>query len=260
MRRIMLSVVLLAGSVAADAQIVVHDPAVTAKTTVTATITQLLANLQTEAEQLFHRMAQRLSAFTDLAKYVLPEPPRWRIHVFWDPALVLFAGPYNAALNYGDGGGTAYESLNVPVVDLQAEQARVAGLREFAARLATIDVADATIISGTNDAGHVRYDGRQEQDAIDQLESDVLDPSQDQGTTAVVQKLSGAALLADRQRQARAALLVGVVEQLLIDSKRERDTEASLINMQLTTWRTGRAANEAFVAGTGDALRTWRQP
>ncbi len=32
------------------------------------------------------------------------------------------------------------------------------------------------------------------------------------------------------------------------------------MNMQLTTWRDGRAANEAFVSGTGDALRTWRQP
>jgi hypothetical protein len=26
------------------------------------------------------------------------------------------------------------------------------------------------------------------------------------------------------------------------------------------TWRDGQAANEAFVAGSGDALRTWRQP
>jgi hypothetical protein len=32
------------------------------------------------------------------------------------------------------------------------------------------------------------------------------------------------------------------------------------MNMQLVTWRDGRAANEAFAAGTGDALRTWRQP
>jgi hypothetical protein len=32
------------------------------------------------------------------------------------------------------------------------------------------------------------------------------------------------------------------------------------MNMQLVTWRDRRAANEAFVAGTGDALRTWRQP
>jgi len=26
------------------------------------------------------------------------------------------------------------------------------------------------------------------------------------------------------------------------------------------TWRDARAANDAFAAGTGDALRTWRQP
>jgi hypothetical protein len=32
------------------------------------------------------------------------------------------------------------------------------------------------------------------------------------------------------------------------------------MNMQLVTWRDAAAANEAFVAGTGDALRTWRQP
>ena len=42
--------------------------------------------------------------------------------------------------------------------------------------------------------------------------------------------------------------------------KRQRDTEALAMNMQLVTWRDARAANEAFVAGTGDALRTWRQP
>jgi hypothetical protein len=28
----------------------------------------------------------------------------------------------------------------------------------------------------------------------------------------------------------------------------------------MVTWRDGQAANEAFVAGSGDALRTWRQP
>jgi hypothetical protein len=50
------------------------------------------------------------------------------------------------------------------------------------------------------------------------------------------------------------------VEQLLVDSKRSRDTEASLMNMQLTTWRIAGPANTAFGAGVGDALRTWRQP
>jgi hypothetical protein len=32
------------------------------------------------------------------------------------------------------------------------------------------------------------------------------------------------------------------------------------MNMQLVTWRDRAAANETMVAGTGDALRTWRQP
>jgi len=30
--------------------------------------------------------------------------------------------------------------------------------------------------------------------------------------------------------------------------------------MQIGTWRDARSANEAFVAGTADALRAWRQP
>jgi hypothetical protein len=96
--------------------------------------------------------------------------------------------------------------------------------------------------------------------AIDVLESTVIDPSNEQSATAVLDKISGASLIGVRQRQARIQLLSGVLEQLLVDSKRARDTEAAMLGMQLTTWRDGRAANEAFMAGTGDALRTWRQP
>jgi hypothetical protein len=88
----------------------------------------------------------------------------------------------------------------------------------------------------------------------------VIDPSNEQSATAVLDKISGALLIAGRQRQARAQLLAGIVEQLLIDSKRARDSEAAAMNMQLVTWRDGRAANEAFVAGTANALKTWRQP
>ena len=174
----------------------------------------------------------------------------------------MFAGEYHAALNYGDGSGSAYRGVTVPLLDVRGlfGEEDPTAVREFAARLATINVADATAISGTNDTGHVRFNGRREQAAIDQLDSDVLDPSDEQSTTAVAEKLSGAVLIAARQRQAREELLVGIVEQLLVDSKRSRDTEASLMNMQLTTWRVGRPANAAFGAGTGDALRTWRHP
>jgi hypothetical protein len=78
--------------------------------------------------------------------------------------------------------------------------------------------------------------------------------------TAVLDKISAGELLARRQDMLSNQLLSHALEQLLARSKRLRDTEASTINMQLVTWRDSPAANEAFVAGTGDALRTWRQP
>jgi hypothetical protein len=76
----------------------------------------------------------------------------------------------------------------------------------------------------------------------------------------VLDKISGAMLVGARQRQTRTQLLASVLEQLVVESKRARDTDAVGMNLQLVTWRDGRAANAAFVEGTGDALRTWRQP
>jgi hypothetical protein len=264
MRRLLfVAALVLAACLAANAQIVVYDPAVTARNSVTAVVEETLKNVQDLQRRLLRKMSRRLSLFTDLRRYQLPEPPRWRIHIFNDPSAVLFAGDYNAALNYGDASGNAYRSVTVPLLDsvgLPDEEMSPDAVRDFAARLATIDVADAVAMSATNDTGHVRYNGRREQDAIEILENDVIDPSQEQSATAVVDKISGAVLIGARQRQARTELLVGMVEQLLVDSKRERDTEAAAMNMQLTTWRASQTANAAFVAGSGDALRTWRQP
>src|SRR5205823_6863367 len=92
----------------------------------------------------------------------------------------------------------------------------------FRPRLATINLADAVAIAGTNAAGLLRHNGRREQAAIEALESHVIDPSQEQRTTAVLEKISGAGLIAARQRQARTEFIAGIVEELLIDTKRAR--------------------------------------
>jgi hypothetical protein len=263
MHRVLFTTALvIAACIVADAQIVVTDPAVTLRNSVSAALHEYIVNTQREQRRQLRRMSRRLSLFTNLDKYSLPEPPRWRTHGFVDPE-ALVAGAYHAALNYGDPSGGAYVGVTVPLVDPHAfldEEMDLASLRDFSARMATINVADATAISATNDTGHVRFNGRRELRAIAQLESDVVDPSQEQSTTAVLDKVSGAVLIGTRQRQARAQLLVGIVEQLLVDSKRARDTEATVMNMQLVTWARGRTANSAFVAGTGEALRGWKQP
>lgn len=256
-----IGVVVLVGSAVSPAwaQWVITDPAVTARNAITAMVKEYLLNVQREQHSELRRMARRLSMHTNLDKYALPDPPRWRTH----GGDYLFAGPYNDALIFGDSAGAAYVELTHRLLSAAEGLAhQPAGARRaLLARLATIELSDAAAIAATHDTGQLRFNGRKKElPAIEALEAHVIDPSNEQSATAVLDKISGAGLIAARQRQARAQLLAGIVEQLLVEGKRARDTEAAAMNMQLTTWRDGRAANEAFVAGTANALSTWRQP
>src|SRR3954463_7895895 len=108
-RPICLAILLvLFGCLAVQAQISVYDPAITIRNTTTAVIKELLANLQEQQRRQIRRMSRRLSFYTDLQRYNLPEPPRWRIHIFNVPEAVLFDGDYPAAVNYGDASGNAF--------------------------------------------------------------------------------------------------------------------------------------------------------
>lgn len=238
---------------------IVYDAAVTAQNAITAHLKQLETEMQTLQRQKLGRMARRLSMWTDISKYSLRDAPRWRTH----GGDFLYAEPFNEALIFGDSTGAAYLFLSHPVQSAFGAVHRLplSARPAFESRLATVEAADAAVISATNDTGRLRLNGRKSEfEAIEALDAMVIDPSSDQSATAILDKISGTATIGAQQRQARSSLLVGVVEQLVIDNKRSRDTEAESVNMQLTTWRDGRAAREAFVAGSSEALRTWRQP
>jgi hypothetical protein len=261
-----LVMMLVLGAGLANAQFVVLDPALTLKDAAIAALKELLRNtLSDEADRLY-KMAKRLSAFSDLNRYVISDDdtPMWRIHSFQFEKF-LYANGYNAALNYGDRSGSAYEDVArtrvAPGVELAAlVDAAPDAEAAIIAQLATLDAADSSIIAGTDQTGLLRYNGRKELAAIEALQDDALDPSLDQSATAVLDKISGAGLIRSQQQQARMQFLAGIVEQLLIDNKRDRDTEAATMNMQLERLRWGAAANRSLVAGAGDCLRTWRQP
>lgn len=261
-RTILVALLVLAGASTTHAQLAVHDPTVTARNTVIATVKEYLAELQTQQHSQLRRMAQRLSMFTDLRKYGLPGAPLWRIHDFETPDLFLFSRGYHAALNYGDAAGAAYRAISHPLEDagLALQWLSPLGRRALTSQLATLDLADSVVTAATHDTGQLRLNGRRELQAIEALDHDVTNGTLEQSATAVLDKISGAALIGARQRQARVQLLSGMVEQLLVEGKRARDTEAAALNMQLVAWRDRQSANAAFVAGSGDALRTWRQP
>jgi hypothetical protein len=257
-------VLVTAGMGVAHAQFEVFDPLVTAKEAVIAGIHDVLTHVLDDERALFLRMATRLSALTDLAKYVLQEAPAWRIHLFMGEEF-LYANPYNAALNYGDGSGTAYEAVARPRQTPGPEVDRLAAdapeaYTAIRAALATLDLADSAIIAGTDQTGQLRYNGRKEGDAIVALETDVVDPASDQSATAVLDKISGASLISTRQQQARIQFATAIVEQLLVDNKRDRDTETTAMNMQFGRLRNGAAASTAVVSGAADDLRAWRLP
>lgn len=243
-------------------QVVVTDPATTLRNAATAALKRLLVDTEDAQHRRLRRMAMRLSRHSDLRTYAVPDAPRWRIHDF-ESDTFLYGRDYHAALNYGDARGDAYQRV-ARARDATAATV-LAGLpaaaREDLHRLlATLDLADSIIISGTHQTGQLRYNGRRELRAIDALERHVTDPSEEQSATAVTDKISGATLIGARQRQARIQLLAAVLEQVLVDNKRARDAEVARINMQLGQLRRTAAAESTLLAGAGDQLRAWRQP
>ena len=126
---------------------------------------------------------------------------------------------------------------------------------------ATVEIADSVAMLGGHQVGALRGYAGQLQGAVQELEGDVLSGLlRYHEMTAILDKIAAGELLGRRQDMATNQLLSHALEQMLAKGKRQRDTEATTMNMQLVTWRDARAVNDAMVVGSGDALRTWRQP
>jgi len=255
-RAILVVLVLLAPATSARAQLVVVDPANLAQTIMIAERTLREYETLLTQYQTIVRMSQGLGP---LDRYRIPtigitghDPARWP-----------YGAPWLQGMNSGDARGTLYRQTTR---SLERPASLIGELPPTARRAienayATIEITDSVAMMGGHQVALARgYHGRL-QNAVQSLESDVLNGlTRYHEMTAVLDKISAGELLARRQDMLSNQLLSHALEQMLARGKRLRDTEAATINMQLVTWRDARAVNEAFVAGTGDALRTWRQP
>ncbi len=238
------------------AQRAVFDPANFAQTVLIAQRTQrqyeeLLAQYRT-----ILRMAEGLGS---LESYRIPSIGVTR----HDPGRWTYGRAWLQGLNSGDATGTAYWATTLPLERPSVLPPRLtaAARRALERQYATIEVTDSVAMMGGHQVGALRGYHGQLQRAVQDLESDVLNGLERyHEMTAILDKVAAAELLGRRQDMAANQLLSHALEQMLARSKRLRDTEAATMNMQLVTWRDGRAANDALVRGTGDALRTWRQP
>jgi len=180
-----------------------------------------------------------------------------------DPGRWEYGRPWIEGLNSGDATGAAYLATTVPLLRPTTMPSRLsaAARRALERQYATIEITDSVAMMGGHQVALARgYHGRLQQ-AVQTLEGDVLNGLlRYHEMTAILDKIAAGELLGRRQDVLTNQLLSHALEQLLARGKRLRDTEAATMNMQLTTWRDVSAANAAFVVGSGDALRTWRQP
>lgn len=256
-RRVCLTLVVLGiVTMPASAQLVVVDPANLVQTVLIAQRAQEVYEQLRAEYQLIVQMAQGLG---NLDAYRIPPIAITGL----DAARFEYGRPWIQGMNSGDARGTAYFATAVPLQppDMSLGRLSADARRQFESQYATIEISDSVALMGGHQVALIRDYHNRLQQAVQNLQDDVMNGSPNyHQMTAVLDKISAGELLGRRQDMASNQLLSHALEQLLARNKRERDTEAATINMQLTTWRDGRAANEAFAAGTGDALRTWKQP
>lgn len=256
-RRIVLGIVVIGlAGVPVHAQLAVIDPANLAQ----AVLIAQRAQRHYEELQAQYRTILRMSqGIGNMEGYRIPTIAATR----HDAGRWAYGGPWLQGLNSGDPTGAAYWATTLPLERLSALPTGLsnAARRTLEKQYATIEITDSVATMGGHQVGALRGYHGQLQQAVQELEGDVLNGLlRYHEMTAILDKVAAGELLGRRQDMASNQLLSHALEQLLARSKRLRDTEASTMNMQLVTWRDGRGANDAMVAGAADALRTWRQP
>lgn len=234
----------------AAAQWIVHDPANLVQAV--STFQQLVQHYALVLQQT-RRLPVNLAA-----RYRAPGLP-WLSHGI----VADYAGPLLDALNRGDVTGAQYLQTVADLDPIRAVLAQIpADLRtRVGTAYATIELADRIARTAVHQAGTVRMNGPTILQTIQALEDDAVSGDDRFHTqAALLNKINGASVLGLRIAEETHQSLLGVVEQLVVTNKRQRDTEAKLMDAQLHQWRFGRDYGADLVSRTAQALDGWRQP
>lgn len=235
----------------ARAQWVVFDPANFGQAV--AQVTNLVNTYQWIVDQ-----ARRLPAAI-LAHYVTPEV-QWRLHNL--QTAYPWARPLLTALTSGDTSGQRYLQLVdvvQPLTDV-LDHLPANLRRRVTDAYAAIELADSVAQMGINQVGTIRTNGSNVLSAIRAVENDTVDPLDSfQSQTAILNKINGTSVLGLRIAERSTQLLTSTLEQLIVDNRSKRDTEAKLINATIQQWQYGLQYGQDLYRNTAANLDTWRQ-
>ena len=174
---------------------------------------------------------------------------------------LVYARQLLAALNEGDLTGEAYRASIQPL-DIPSDvigRMPAAMRRRLGSAYATIELSDSISRLAIDQTGLARIDGPFTLQAVKNVERDAVNPSDDFHTqTALLQKLNAALGIEVRLSEQTNQFQLSALEQMLVDNKRKRDTETSLINATIHQWRYGQAYGEDLFSRTAENIDNWR--
>jgi hypothetical protein len=207
--------------------------------------------------QFLLRQAHRVPV--DIARRYHAHSLDWTYHDL--ASSLLYAEPLLAALNDGDPRGTAYRGATTPldvptdVIGRMPAELR----RHLATAYSTIELADSITRLAVDQTGSARVDGPFTLQAIRNVEHDIVNPDDDfHSQTALLEKINAAEAIGLRVDHQNNQFLLSTLEQLIVDNKRKRDSEAALMNATIHQWRYGQAYGADLFRSTCSDLDTWQ--
>jgi hypothetical protein len=236
-------------TVPVHAQLVVYDPANYVEAI--AQYEQLLLHYEFLLQQ-----ARRVPV--DLATRYHAYSRDWTSHGL---AGLVYAQPLLAALNEGDVTGAAYRAavhpLDLPTDVLQRMPATMQ--RRLRTAYSTIELADGIAQLAVDQSGGTRLDGPLTLQAIRNVEHDAVNPGDDfHSQTALLEKIGSALAISLRLTEQTNQFQLSALEQAVVDNKRKRDAEATLMNATIRQWRYGKAYGDELFQRTAEHIDTWQ--
>lgn len=170
------------------------------------------------------------------------------------------ASPVVGALNVGDPTGAAYRQVVDPLdtpTDVLPEMPSSLQ-RRFADDYATIQLADSVAALGIDQSGAARRASSPLLQVLQSMQADAFTTDDTfQTQTALLNKINSASVVGLQEGEQTNQFLSSVLEELLVDSKRQRDTEAKVMNAGINQWRYGAAYSQDLFSRTAADLDTW---
>jgi hypothetical protein len=219
-----------------------------------------------EAVAQYEQMLRQYEFLIQQAKHV-PVDVESRYHgyslewTYHDPAGLLYAQRLLAALNTGDVTGAAYRGTINPLdqptdvlgrmpIDMQ---------RRLATKYSTIEMSDSMASLAVDQTGGARADGPLQLQAIRNVEHDAVNPDDAFHTqTALLDKIDSALAIELRLSEQTNQFQLSALEQSILDNKRKRDAEVTLMNATIRQWRYGKAYGNDLFSHTAANIDNWR--